>query len=500
MRQTTRTLLTLGALILVGGAFGLYAFFGVAKVDEAEAERKESTERVFAYAKPGEKSADGGALQFSFTSITVKAKGETTTLEKRGDAWHITSPVQAKADKLTVDSITSQLQTAKFKAELEENPDEATLEKYGLKAPQFTVTAFGYVPEENGQGADDPSRRREVTLHGGIENTFDGSVYVMRNAEKKVYVGEGGLRWALEKTTYDLRDKEVLAFEPQQVKSIELKSKANQYRLERDGEKWRLARPFSTLADATAVATMLSGLKAERAVAFPSDTPEARKSFGLEPALIDATFQLEGGAARVRLGRPSGDTGDKVFALREQDGAALLAELPASALGHLDKNPADLKDRSVLSFKQEDVTRIQFQLADGKTMTVERPANAADEWKVTEPEPGPAKRWKISSLLWSLASLKATAAGEENPKDWAKFGIDAQSRGATLFGADGKELARLQLGKDVAGKPNVVYARGAKPQVVEVETTRLNDLPTAVGDLLDAAPADAGVLKTFANQ
>jgi hypothetical protein len=238
---------------------------------------------------------------------------------------------------------------------------------------------------------------------------------------------------------------------------------------------------------------MLSGLGGERALSFPKDSPEERKRLGLEAPALDATFTPEGGGAvRLRLSKVTEGGSEKAYALREDAGGALLAEVPVSALGHLDKKAAELRDRTVLAFDKGLVHRLGFTQAGGGAEVVvekaESPDAGGDDWKVAAPEKGPAKKWKMSSVVWTLGSLKAAAFGEK-PKDWAKYGIDGRSRAATVYDAQGRVLARLQVGKDVPGKPGTVYARGTQDTVLELETQRLAELPTTVEDVLDRPSA-----------
>ena len=326
MRQIQRTLVMVGALLLAAGALGLYAYYGVDRKDAAEAEKKAVQDHLFSAHEAGQKAADGGAPPAAvFTKVTLTSNGQTTVLERKvGAQWEIVSPVKAPADKLAVDGLLSQLQTAKFKEQIEENPDDAALAKYGLKQPKFSVSAEAYVPDESGKGADDPGRRREVALLGGIENTFDGSVYLQRKGQKTVYSAEGGVRWAFEKTTYDLREKELVTFDEPKVTAIEVAARANAFALARDDKKaWRLTRPLSSPADAATISSLVSSsLKSERALSFPDDTPENRKALGLDKPLADATFQLESGEkVRLRFFTPDADAGAKTYVLREGLGA-----------------------------------------------------------------------------------------------------------------------------------------------------------------------------------
>jgi hypothetical protein len=190
--------------------------------------------------------------------------------------------------------------------------------------------------------------------------------------------------------------------------------------------------------------------------------------------------------------------GEKAYALREGPGAkATLAEVSLGLAVLFDKSPADLKDKAVLAFARDQVAGMTFYSPDGGHISVaKRPAlldgGASDEWDVRSPEAGPAKKWKLSSVLWLLGSVRASAFGEESPKDWAKYGLGAKARQVALTGQDGKELARLVVGNEVDGNPSLVYVRGSRDQVLETDATRLAELPQSLADVLDAAAVDAG--------
>lgn len=500
MTQLEKNLMALGALVVISGALGLYAYFGVMKTEEREAQRKETSEKLFAAQSPGEKLPDGGTPPAPvFTSIVVKAKGEVTALEKKGEEWWITAPLNAKADKSAVDQLVSQLQNARVKATVEENPTDADLAKYGLDQPRFTVTAYAYPPDAKGEGSTEPSRRREVQLYGGIENTFDGSAYLRRGTEKAVYSIDGFAKQSLEKTTFDLRDKEVLAIDEGSIQQIEFKSKANRYLLERaDANAWKLASPKMGSADSAVVSSMLSSFRNDRAVAFLTDSPEERKRSGVTSPASEVTFlQASGDKVRIRLSKVKAGTDEKAFALRESGGEPVLAEVALAAVAALDKSPLELRDKSVLSFNRDEVARITFAPSGGAPpIVVEKMSSDAglgEDWRITAPDAAPAKKWKLSSVLWSLSSLKASSIGEDNPKDWVKYGISASSRSVTLSNKGGKALARLELGGEVKGKPGAVYAKGSRGAVLEIDSSRLSELPWKTADLIDQpAPAIDG--------
>ena len=485
MRQSTRTLLTLVALLALAGGVGLYAWKGVYAEDQAKADRTEHELKAISSRPLGAALApDAGEPPLDFTRLAVTVEGQPSVLERDpAGAWRLTAPVAARADQAVVEGLVSQLRSARFKAALDEHPDPATLARYGLDHPRFTVEAQAVVGE-----ARTP---RTLTLQGGIENSFDGSVFVRRDGQDAVYAAEGALRWAVAKPPFELRDKQVLALPEAQLQALTVKGPTAAWTLERDpAGRWAVTRPFSDLAEAPQVSALLSGAAGERALAFPP-SPEALRPLFARPVLT-ATATLKGGGQVVlRLARPPGDAGDRWYALREEAGAEVLAEVASTALGRLDTAAAELKDRAVLRFEREAVARVVLRGPQGEVVLARVQADAsADTWQVLAPRAGKARAFKVSSLLWTLAGLRASR-WDGPPKDWSRLGVGPGSRAVRLEDAAGAELASLTVGAAAPAPATTTAVRGSKPEVAQVESQRLAELPFAVEDLLEPPP-DAG--------
>ncbi|HEY8207271.1 MAG TPA: DUF4340 domain-containing protein [Myxococcaceae bacterium] len=508
MSPQQRSLVNLLAFTAVAAGVGLYAYFGVMKGDEKEAAQKESSDKLFStgVVDPDKKKEDGGGPPPpEFTKVTVRAKGDTTVVEKRPDGtWRMTTPVSAAVDQYVLDSLTNQLKDGKVDVTVEEKPTDADLAKYGLKDPAWTVEATALVEQAP----------KQVKVQGGVENAFNGSVYLRKGEDPAVYSAAGAMRFNLEKSAYDLRDKQVLSVDEAKIESLDVvRPKGGGYSLARGegAQAWKMTKPKAQDADGQTVINLLGQLKSERATAFVADSPEARKKDGLESPAVDATFALKGGEKiRIRLARAGGDqsgkaaagppaAADKYYALREDHDGAVLAEVNASALGHLDKSGDELRDKSVLHFNRDEVEEVLFKPQGGGAairVTRDHPKPGPDggepppseSWAVQAPEMGPAKAWKLSSNLWTLSSLQATAFGEDGPKSWDKYGINDQSRQVVLTGAGGKPIATLAVGSEVKGKANTVYVRGTRNMVLEMDSARLSDFPQKVDDLLDRPP------------
>ena len=248
MSQSQKTLLQMLVLLAIAGAIGGYAYFGVFKKDQEAEKKLDHDLRLFAPQKAGERDPDGGAPHAAFTRLVVTLDGKATWLQHEGKEWWVTAPVRARADKLVVDGILSQLQSSKFKSTLEENPDPAALERYGFTNPKFIVEATALV---NGE-------ERSVKLAGGLENVFDGNIYVRRNDEKAVFTAEGGVRFAMARNTFDLREKQVFAVDEATIQKIAVKSVNNDFVLERNGDKqWNLVKPRAEPTDTSSISAMI---------------------------------------------------------------------------------------------------------------------------------------------------------------------------------------------------------------------------------------------------
>ena len=491
MNAQKKNLVSLLVGALVAGGLGLYAYFGVMKPEEQELQRKEVDSTLFAVQEPDEHGHDGSAAPRPvFTSLTVEARRSKTVMELKDGVWRVTSPVSARADRRLVEGLAQQLLSAKFKATVEENPTDADLERYALKPPRATVTVKAYVPDAQGGGADDPARQRTLTFHSGAENPFDGSVYVRREGDPRVYSADGALRFALEKHTNDWRDHMLFTLSEPSLLRMEVKARKNAYTLERttSDKAWKLVQPVELRADAERVAQLVAQLTDFRALTFPPQEREPAARAALEKPQVEALFvSTLGEPLRVRVSEVQVDGMTQTYALAERGAESMLAEVDPHLLVAIDLGVPEFKDKKALAFQNDQVSQLVIHPAGkGDTLKLVK-ALDSNKWEVVEPMPAQAKEFKVASLLGTLERLKALALGEPRPKNWSKYGISDTSRGVSLRDSDGKELARLWIGTEVKGNPGRVWARGSAEEVLELEKSTLERLPLKFEDLVQSA-------------
>ena len=478
MSARSKNLWTLLGAAVVAVGLGLYAYFGVMKGEEKEAEQKRAAERlVQPVSRP-----DGGTETVRYDRLVVKAKGETTELARLPDqSWVLTRPLKTAADVQTAEGIVSALQFARIRSTVEEKPTPEDLHRFGLDKPAVEVVA-------SAEGVP------PLTVRLGVENPFDASAYLQVEGDPKVYAVDGSTRSSLDKGTFDLRDRDVLAVRDLGVTRIEVHGKSHDWAVGRDpGQPYAFVRPTKEDADTPAISGWLSSLRSTKATKYLQDTPAERKRTGVEKPMVEAIFQRgTTETVRVRLAAGKADS-DPVYALREDQYGSVLAEVPRSALAALDKSPAELRDRTVLHAKAEDVSRIRIGTGDqALVLERERPADGGPEtWHLRAPTDAVADSFKAGSLLYGLTSLRAEATDEKLPSDPKATGLGPSARTLVLEGKDGKTLGSITVGA-AAKKPAGTFVRDDRGRVVVVESTRFRDLPSKAADLLPPPPPPAG--------
>jgi len=477
MSARSKNLWTLLGAAVVAAGLGLYAWFGVMKGDEKQAEQKRVSERlVQPVSRP-----DGGTENVRYDRLVVKAKGETIELGRLADqSWVITRPLKTAADVQTAEGIVSALQYARVRSTVEEKPTPEDLHRFGLDKPSVEVVA-------SAEGVP------PLKVRIGVENPYDSSAYLQREGDPKVYSVDGSTRSSLDKGLFDLRDRDVLAVRDLGVTRIEVRSKKHDWAVGRDpGQPYAFLRPVKEDADTPGISSWLSSLRSTKATKYLEDTPAERKRTGVEKPAVEATFQRgTTETVRVRLATGKSDA-DPVYALREDQYGSSLTEVPRTALVALDKSPAELRDRSVLHAKPEDVNRIR--VGSGATALMlerERPTDGGpDSWRLAGPTSAATDTFKVSSLLYGLTSLRAEATEEKLPSDAKTTGLGPTARILVFEGQDGKALGSITLG-GTSKKPAGTFLRDDRGRVVVVDSARLKDVPSKPADLMPPPPPPA---------
>jgi hypothetical protein len=467
MKARARTLASTALFLAVAGGAVALAWFGIAKKDETAQAKKTAEEKLYAFAPA------------KVRAITVEAKGETTRLARTEAGWRVESPLQAEAERAAADALVDKVAELRRKAAIAAAPDTASLARYGLSQPRARVALT----------LDDG---KVETLALGDESSFDGSAFV-RTTGGGVELVAGDVRWSLERTTFDLREKRLLPFDDNELQRVDVTAPRLSYTLVRDGDTWRLDAPAKERADDATAARVLSAIRGLRATAFLA-SPQGDRAHGLDKPRWKVRVVAASGAPRTLLlgearrtpsrspsspaspASPPRDEAGTSGLYAKIEGARELAVLPDGAAKDLDVDLFALRDKSVMNFDREKVAAAKFTV-DGSSFDAKFDAKKKKE----EEEAG-----RLASLLWTLSSLKAKAFVDETGRALAEHGLDHPAREVALLDQGGKELDRLLVSADRGGK---TFARAlSSPRIVEIDPAALASLPKSADELQEKPP------------
>jgi hypothetical protein len=473
MKQTTKTLFGLLALLVVAGAVGGAALWA-GKDEERKAEAKEKSEKLFDFDKAHVKSLrleKGGKL--------------VAALSKDDKGWKIAEPLQAEADDGTVDSLLTTLSALKQKKDLGDDKDAKA---YGLDAPGLSVS----VTLDDG---------KEQGLQVGLDNSFDNTTYVKKTNDSTIRIVEAYNKSSLDKPLFDLRNKKVAHLDDNaEVKRVEVSGIKTPYLLEKDGADWKLG---GAKADAGAADRVASAVKQLRATAIASESGAQLAQYGLDKPKVTAKLSVSAGkdtfTRTVIFGQARGGAvTQKTYAKR--DDSPVIYEVEPQVLSDLDKGPLDLEDKQLVHAERDAIRKFVFESLAGR-LEVTRTKLTPPDGGVPDEQyavvgHGPAKKWKMSSASYSIVALRAAAFDGSVPKgnELAKYGFDKAAKTATLLGEGDKVLARVRIGAEKDGKRYVLVDGFDK--LARVEKGAVDDWPWTLADALEAPPAaspDAGV-------
>jgi len=463
MKQTTKTLIGLLALLVLAGAIGGAALW-VNKDEAKKSEAKEKSEKLFDFDKAHAKE------------IRIEKDGKLAVALSKGEkTWSLTQPVQAEGDDGAVDTLLAAITGLKQKKDLAEEKD---LKQYGLDAPRLVVT----IKLDDG---------KEQGLRVGMDNSFDNTLFVQKAGDPVVRVVDGFVKSSLDRSAFELRNKKVAHLDDSaEVKRVEVSGVKSPYVLEKDGASWKVG---GAPADSGAADRVVSALKSLRATAVASEDGKDLAQFGLDKPKTTAKLATGSGTRTLIFGQSkSGAVAQKTYA--KSDDSKVVYEVDAQILKDLDKQPVDLQDKQLVHVDREAVRELDFEGPSGVVkVSRSKPATpdggyAEETFAVEAPQKGAAKKWKISSALYAIAALRATAFEGPAPKgkDLGKYGLD-KPKTVTLLGDGGKVLARVHIGAEKDGKRWVV-AEGLD-KLARVEKGTVDDWPWNAADALEPPPA-----------
>lgn len=372
--QTRNTLVM--AIVLVSISAFVYFYEIRGRADREEAEEQASLLLHF-------ESED-------VTGLSITTDDGTVSATKTDGTWRITEPVATSADSTAIQTIVDNVSKASHQRLVVEAADD--LEPFGLTEPVATLVL-------------ELTSGEPLRLALGKNTPVGASVYATVGDENNVYSVMTALRFDVNKTLFDLRDRAILSFDSGSIDRIEFQRDGMDATVRREGDGWTAEAPFTGSADAETIDDLLFALGSAEAEAFVTDTaPDdtTLTEYGLD--MPEATATLHGSDdARYSLivGKAATDP-DGFYAMVEGGSSIFVIEADL-----LDDFPADavaLRDKQVLRLSRQRLADITIERTGSPALQLVR---RGTEWSISQPRQLDADVSALSSILNALTNLRA---------------------------------------------------------------------------------------------
>ncbi len=387
-------------------------------------------------------------------------------LERRGKSWWLTKPVQAPADKTTVETFLNRFKNLKADVELDEKKPE-----YGLTNPTVTIA----VTDQRG---------RTYRIQFGYKTPDNLGAYALVEGWRKPVVLTSWLLDDATKGVDEFRDKRLLVFNRNKVQKFALVYPDQQVVCERKGkDEWRLTAPLRTEADSNAITTLLDRLSTLQAREFAVERPKRAElaRYQLDKPSLRIELWIEGRKKPLTLsvGKRHETTTNRYYARTTRFPAIVLID--EFDLKDLRKTAADLRSKRVLVFKKDEVERLTLRYDGTEIELTKRKEGDETRWQMQKPFKVAADVWRVEDILWALDGAQAEGF-IDNPSDLAAYGLDRPQLELRLWEKGRKEPKTLWL----SVKGNQGYLRTSEGDTVyKVRATLLKDLKKAPNELRD---------------
>ncbi|HZK14836.1 MAG TPA: DUF4340 domain-containing protein, partial [Desulfobaccales bacterium] len=353
--------------LILAGAYG-----GLRWRQEQQVARDEQAKKVF------------HLKETDLSDLTLVRGKDEVHLVKKDQVWHLTAPLNTKADQTVVASMLTTLTRLRKERDLGAEKD---LKPFGLDKPGLVVKFT--------------AQEQPHQLVIGAKVPGDQNYYVLRDQDPNLLTISMGSKDSLDRQLLALRDKILLPFIMGEVKGLKVKSPKTATALSKTGpQTWGwVGRPdFRVRGDR--VEKLLRDLHIARAKNFLEPPPKKLKPLDLDPDhRTEITVVTSAGDRTLWLGAKKDDA---VYARLGVGGPVVLAD--AALAGEIDKTLASLEDRRLWPGAIAAVHQVVWG-PPGKTWTARKDQDA---WKITGPDQAATQQpaVRLEMALWNFQKLE----------------------------------------------------------------------------------------------
>ena len=438
------------ALVVVLAGLGAYIYFVTWKQPDTPDSGKK-LEKVFTVASD------------KIDEIKVTSSGgEGASAKKEGGTWKLVEPAAA-ADESELSGLANTLASVDMVRVVDENP--SNLNDYGLSNPR-AVVAF--------KAEGDKDYRRLLL---GEKTPTGSDLFAKRNDEKKVFLIAAFQESSLNKSPFDLRDKNVLKVERDKIDGVDLSAGSQTLKIAKDGADWRLKSPVDVKADYGTVEGLIGRFQTARMKAITTENASAAdlKKYGFDKPQASVDLHAGSSKATLLIGGKADDT--SVYA--RDASKPMVVTVESSLLDEIKKGPDDYRRKDLFEFRPYNANHIEIT-HNGQTAVFDRVKSATegkpDTWHRASPNAGDVDKDKFDAFLGRISNMRA----EKFVPSAAGTGLDKPALTVVVKFDDNKKEERVTFGQ--SGQ-DVHAARPGEPGAAKTDTADFNESLKSIDEL-----------------
>jgi uncharacterized protein DUF4340 len=231
-----------------------------------------------------------------------------------------------------------------------------------------------------------------------------------------------------------------------QIKEIDLAKKdGTKLSIQHQNGKWSITSPEALPTDQDAANSLGGSLSPVTADSVVEDKPSNVSQYGLNtPSLTVTVREINGKSTQIYFGDDV-PAGSLVYARVGSD--PKVYAVSSSTKTSLDKSANDLRDKRLLTFDSNQLTRIEVASAKSD---VEFGKNNQNEWQILKPQPARADSFEVEELLRKLteAKMDLSTNADDTKKTQAAYSSGQPVAVAKTTDASGTQTLDVRKNKD----------------------------------------------------
>ncbi len=398
--------------------------------------------------------------------ITLKRKDKEILCARDNGNWQMLKPLKSGGDNAALEKMANLLVEAKFEKKLEEEKPE--WKSFGLEDPSLQI----WVTMKDGTTSP--------KLALGVKSPTEKYVYARLDQGKNIFLLSGKMLDDLDKKVFDLRNKRLFDFKPEDVDGVEVATdswRAVAHRV--DKEKWAMVVPLDAPAQSTKITLLLRKLTQWKVKEFISEKADDLATYGLDNPSYTINLKVgKAPAQQVLLLGEKDEAKNGVFA--HMKGATNVVMLDAKLMEDLPKGVFELREDDFISLEREKVEKIRLTYPQHQILLAKEGEN---QWVIEEPIQARADIYKVSNILWDVDDMKITKFIDADQPSPEVSGLDSPAVRIEFYLKGEKEPVGVEFGRKTEDGKGV-YARQirhGRADVVDVKN--LERLPKTVSDI-----------------